>query len=110
RSAIIRNSRRGRIVRGFSFARRSTTRDAGPRIRPHLTRRPLHVRNMEPLSIVKYPHPALRWKSKPIVEIDDPLRGAVAQMFRLMYEAKGIGLAANQVALPWRVFVINPSG
>lgn len=65
---------------------------------------------MEPLSIVKYPHPALRWESKPIVEIDDRLREAVRQMFTLMYEAKGIGLAANQVALPWRLFVINPSG
>lgn len=65
---------------------------------------------MEPLSIVKYPHPALRWPSKPIVEIDDQVRDAVRQMFALMYEAKGIGLAANQVALPWRLFVINPSG
>jgi peptide deformylase len=27
-----------------------------------------------------------------------------------MYEARGIGLAANQVALPFRLFVINPSG
>lgn len=65
---------------------------------------------MKPLSIVKYPHPALRWPSKPVIEIDDRVRDAVAQMFRLMYEANGIGLAANQVALPWRVFVINPSG
>ncbi|MGC1274237.1 MAG: peptide deformylase [Planctomycetaceae bacterium] len=65
---------------------------------------------MELLSIVTYPHPALRWESKPIVEIDDRLREAVRQMFALMYEAKGIGLAANQVALPWRLFVINPSG
>lgn len=31
-------------------------------------------------------------------------------MFDLMYEARGIGLAANQVALPYRMFVINPSG
>ena len=66
--------------------------------------------SMEPLSIVKYPHPALRWKSKPIVEIDQRLREVVRQMFALMYEAKGVGLAANQVALPWRLFVINPTG
>lgn len=31
-------------------------------------------------------------------------------MFDLMYEAKGIGLAANQVALPWRFFIINLTG
>ncbi len=65
---------------------------------------------MQPLSIVKYPHPALRWESKPIVEIDDRLRDVVRQMFELMYQANGIGLAANQVGLPWRLFVINPSG
>lgn len=65
---------------------------------------------MKPLAIVKYPHPALRWPSKPVVEIDDRVRAAVRQMFALMYGANGIGLAANQVALPWRLFVINPSG
>ena len=31
----------------------------------------------------------------------------VREMFELMYEAKGIGLAANQVDLPYRLFVIN---
>ncbi len=34
----------------------------------------------------------------------------IARMFELMYEHRGIGLAANQVALPYRLFVINPSG
>ncbi len=34
----------------------------------------------------------------------------VAEMFELMYEHKGIGLAANQVDLPFQLFVINPSG
>jgi peptide deformylase len=28
-------------------------------------------------------------------------------MFELMYEARGIGLAATQVALPWRFFILN---
>jgi len=31
-------------------------------------------------------------------------------MFRLMYQAQGIGLAANQVDLPLRLFVINLAG
>ena len=31
----------------------------------------------------------------------------VREMFDLMYEANGIGLAANQVDLPYRLFVIN---
>lgn len=34
----------------------------------------------------------------------------VAQMFELMYEHEGVGLAANQVDLPYRLFVANPSG
>src|SRR5262249_60772542 len=28
-------------------------------------------------------------------------------MFDLMYDARGIGLAANQVALPFRFFILN---
>ena len=59
------------------------------------------------MEIVPYPHPALRWKSQPIREINDDLRKTVREMFDLMYAAKGIGLAANQVALPWRIFIIN---
>lgn len=64
----------------------------------------------ETLDIVHYPHPALRWKSKPVTEINAELRQCVERMFELMYEAKGVGLAANQVALPIQVFIINPSG
>lgn len=65
---------------------------------------------MSDLKIVYHPHPALTWKSKDVVKIDAQLQNWVAQMFDLMYEAKGIGLAANQVALPYRLFVINPTG
>src|SRR5215470_12920578 len=59
------------------------------------------------LEIVKYPHPALRYASRPIEQIDDALRSTVRAMFELMYDARGIGLAANQVALPFRFFVLN---
>ncbi len=62
------------------------------------------------MEIVQYPHPALRWKSKPVQEINADLRKVVAEMFELMYASKGIGLAANQVALPWRLFLINLTG
>ena len=65
---------------------------------------------MSRLEIVLHPHPALRWKSKEISKIDADLRTMVEQMFELMYEARGIGLAANQVGLPYRLFVINPTG
>jgi peptide deformylase len=59
------------------------------------------------LRIVPFPHPALRYRSRPVTQIDDDLRAIVREMFELMYAAKGIGLAANQVALPFRFFVLN---
>ena len=59
------------------------------------------------LQIVKYPHPALRYPSRPVTQIDADLRAAVQEMFGLMYAAKGVGLAANQVALPYRFFILN---
>lgn len=61
----------------------------------------------ETLSIIPYPHPTLRYKSKPIVRVDDELRATIKKMFDLMYAAKGVGLAANQVGLPLRFFVVN---
>lgn len=62
------------------------------------------------MEIVLYPHPALRFKSRPVTEIDAALRKTVEQMFEVMYAAKGIGLAANQIALPYRFFVLNLTG
>ncbi len=61
------------------------------------------------LRIVNYPHPALRYQSVPVPRIDDTLRAQVRAMFDLMYEHKGVGLAANQVALPFRFFILNVS-
>jgi peptide deformylase len=59
------------------------------------------------LHIVNYPHPALRYPSRAVTQIDDDLRATIRAMFDLMYEAKGIGLAANQVGIPFRFFVLN---
>jgi len=59
------------------------------------------------LEIVQYPHPTLRYKSKPITRVDSELRETVKTMFDLMYQAKGIGLAANQVDLPLQLFIVN---
>ena len=60
-----------------------------------------------PLQVVQYPHPALRHVSKPLKKIDAELRDIVREMFELMYKHNGVGLAANQVNLPYRVFVVN---
>ena len=62
------------------------------------------------LQIVTYPHPTLRHKSLPIKRVDAELRQRIAQMFELMYSSRGIGLAANQVDLPLRLFIMNLEG
>lgn len=62
------------------------------------------------LSVIHYPHPTLRVRSKPIRRVDAQLHDLVNQMLDLMYQHEGVGLAANQVNLPLRLFVANPSG
>jgi peptide deformylase len=62
------------------------------------------------LQIIHYPHPTLRHPSKPLKRVDAELRAIVAEMFELMYEHEGVGLAANQVDLPYRLFVANVEG
>ena len=62
------------------------------------------------LTIIPHPHPTLRVCSKPIKRVDSQLRSLVSEMLDLMYQAEGVGLAANQVNLPLRLFVANPTG
>lgn len=62
------------------------------------------------MRILTYPHPTLRHPSKPLKRVDGEFRKIVAEMIDLMYQEGGIGLAANQVDLPYRVFVLNPTG
>ncbi|MCG8448970.1 MAG: peptide deformylase [Pirellulales bacterium] len=62
------------------------------------------------LEIIHYPHPTLRHVSKAVKRVDAELRDMIAQMFELMYQHEGVGLAANQVDLPYRLFIANPSG
>ena len=61
------------------------------------------------MEIMTYGHPCLRRKSKALREITPELKATVRKMFELMYSAHGVGLAANQVGLPYRFFVINPT-
>lgn len=63
-----------------------------------------------PLQIIPFPHPTLRYRSKPIRRVDSELKKIAAEMMELMYSARGVGLAANQVDLPLRMFVVNPAG
>lgn len=70
-----------------------------------LTPRGRLARGRSTLKIIEYPHPTLRHKSKPLKRVDAEIRAVVGEMFERMIEAKGVGLAANQVDLPYRLFV-----
>ena len=59
------------------------------------------------LSIVLYPAPILRTRCLPVPEVGDEVRAVGTRMIELMNEAKGLGLAAPQVGLPWRMFVCD---
>jgi peptide deformylase len=62
------------------------------------------------MKIVQYPHPVLRHPAKPLAAIDRQVHLDAGRMLELMYENKGLGLAANQVFLPYRIVVLNPAG
>lgn len=59
------------------------------------------------LRIVRYPDPVLRRKAAPVEAVTDEVRAVAERMIQLMHEAEGIGLAAPQVGLPWRMFVAH---
>ena len=65
---------------------------------------------IEKLTIVHYPHPALRVKCAPVTEFGEALQRLAEQMLALMRAAKGVGLAAPQVNVPLRLFVMNATG
>lgn len=68
---------------------------------------PVESSRLGRLELVEYPHPALLRRARPLARIDDAVHDAVEQMFEIMYQAGGIGLAATQVALPYRLFIVN---
>ena len=59
------------------------------------------------LPIVGYGHPTLRKTASPITQDYPDLKELVANMFETMYNADGVGLAAPQVDLPIRLFVVG---
>jgi peptide deformylase len=63
-----------------------------------------------PLKIVQYPHAALRHPARPILSLDRNVIRIAEAMIELMHEHKGLGLAAPQVGLPFRMFVANFPG
>ncbi|KAF6255221.1 peptide deformylase [Scenedesmus sp. NREL 46B-D3] len=60
-----------------------------------------------PLQVVKYPDPRLRAPNARIGVFDDSLRELAKQMFEVMYQDDGVGLAAPQVGVNARLMVFN---
>ncbi|MGH8944693.1 MAG: peptide deformylase [Acidimicrobiia bacterium] len=57
--------------------------------------------------IRKFGDPVLRMETKPVTEIDDAVRTVVADMIETMYDAPGVGLAANQIGITRRIAVFD---
>jgi len=59
------------------------------------------------LPIVAYGDPVLRKKAKKIDKDYPKLKSLLENMWETMYKASGVGLAAPQIGLPIRIFVID---
>jgi peptide deformylase len=59
------------------------------------------------LEVVQFGHPALRKKGARVESITPALQELIANMLETMYDARGIGLAAQQVGQPIQVTVID---
>ena len=62
------------------------------------------------LDIVKYGDPVLERPGEPVEEFGAGLRRLVSDMFETMYASRGVGLAAPQVGVSRRLFVMDCSG
>ena len=57
--------------------------------------------------IRQYPDPVLRLEAQEVEDFDRDLQQLAERMIRLMQDARGVGLAANQVGILRRIFVIQ---
>ncbi len=57
--------------------------------------------------IIEYPEEVLAKVGKPVTKFDEELKNLCADMFKTMYDAEGVGLAAPQIGLNLRLFVMD---
>ena len=62
-------------------------------------------KNAQVLPIIQFPDPFLRAQAEPVKAVDDDMRELARDMAATMLAARGVGLAATQVARGWRVIV-----
>lgn len=60
--------------------------------------------------ITEYPAAVLGVVGEPVEKFDDELAALCADMFETMYDAEGVGLAAPQIGLNLRLFVMDCDG
>ena len=62
------------------------------------------------MEITEFPERVLKEVGEPVEKFDGELAKLVADMFETMYAAEGVGLAAPQVGLSLRLFVVDCEG
>ena len=60
-------------------------------------------------TIITHPHPELRQKAEPVTVFDDELQTLIQDMAETMFDAPGVGLAANQIGVARQVVVVDRS-
>ncbi len=64
---------------------------------------------MASLFVLVYPDDRLRIKATPVLQFDETLKQEVLDLFETMYQDHGVGLAATQVNIHKRIFVMDCS-
>lgn len=64
---------------------------------------------MPVLKVLEMPDERLRVKAKPVQAFTDEMTQLVSDMFETMYQHNGVGLAATQVGVDMRLFVMDIS-
>ncbi|MEV7231445.1 peptide deformylase [Polymorphospora sp. NPDC051019] len=67
----------------------------------------METRSGTPRPITRYGDPVLHRRCAPVTEFDDALAALIDDMFASMYAAEGVGLAANQIGVDARIFVVD---
>ena len=58
-------------------------------------------------NLLHYPDPPLRQKAAHVNTVEPRIQKLIDDMAETMYAAPGVGLAANQIGEPYRIFIID---
>jgi len=59
------------------------------------------------LPIYAYGHPVLKRVALPVEQMDEKFQAFIEDMWETMYQASGVGLAAPQVGISKRIFIVD---